>query len=99
MHARVVTIQFQPGMTDRAIAIFHESVVPAAREQEGFTGGLLLTDRITGKAVAISLWETEADLTAGETGGYYPAQIIRFAGVGIFAGPPVRETYEVSVQV
>ena len=49
MQARVVTIQFQPGMTDRAIAIFQESVVPAAREQQGFTGGLLLTDRTTGK--------------------------------------------------
>lgn len=98
MHARVVTVQLQPGTTDRAIAIFEESVVPAATEQQGFNGTLLLTDRATGKAVSITMWETEADLTASEASGYYQAQIVKFAGVGIFAGPPVRETYEVSVQ-
>ncbi len=99
MHARVVTVQLQSGMTDRAIAIFRESVVPAAQGQHGFKGLQLLTDRNTGKALVISLWETDADLTASETSGYYQTQVIKFAGVGIFAGPPVRETYEVNVQV
>jgi heme-degrading monooxygenase HmoA len=96
MHARVTTIQLQPGMADRMSAIFEDSVVPAAKEQRG---GLLLTDRNTGKAVAISLWDTEADLAASETSGYYQAQMAKLAGVGFFAGPPVRETYQVSVQV
>jgi heme-degrading monooxygenase HmoA len=99
MHARMTTIQLQPGMADRMSAIFEDSVLPVAKEQRGFKGGLLLTDRNTGKAVAISLWETEADVAASESSGYYQAQMAKLAGVGFFAGPPVRETYQVSVQV
>ncbi len=99
MHARVTTIQLQPGMTDRLEAIFNESVLPAARTQHGFKGGLLLAEPGTGKAVLVSLWESEADLRAGESSGYYVEQISKLAGVGLFAGPPARETFEVMVQV
>jgi heme-degrading monooxygenase HmoA len=48
------------------------------------------------KGISISLWETEADLTAGESSGHYLAQLAKFKD--IFAAPPVRENYEVSVQ-
>jgi heme-degrading monooxygenase HmoA len=99
MYARATTIQLRPGMTDRMSAIFQDDVVPAAQQQPGFRGGLLLTDRDSGKVIAISLWETEADLAAGEASGYYQAQMAKLAGVGFFAGPPVRETYQVAVQV
>ena len=85
-------------MTERLGTIFNESVLPAERQQGGFRGGLLLTEPATGKAVLVSLWESEADLHAGETSGYYVEQIAKLAGVGLFAGPPVRETFEVSVQ-
>lgn len=98
MHARVVIVQLTPGRTDQAISIFQESVLPAARAQRGFGGAYLLTDRRTGKFMSLSFWETEADLNASETNGYYQEQIAKFAGVGVFAGAPVRETYEVSVQ-
>lgn len=99
MHARLTTIQLLPGMTDRLGTIFNESVLPAARQQEGFHGGLLLADPGTGKAVVVSLWDSEADLLAGESSGYYVEQISKLAGVGLFAGPPVRETFEVKLQV
>jgi hypothetical protein len=46
--------------------------------------------------MSITLWETEADLMAGETSGVYGEQVAKFAG--IIAAPPVREAYEVSVQ-
>jgi hypothetical protein len=86
-------------MSDKTAALFHEAVVPAAKEQAGFKGGLLLTDRSSGKTVAISLWDTAEALAASERSGYYQAQIDKLAGVGFLAGPPVRESYEVSVQV
>ena len=97
MHARAVTVQIQPGKIDEAIAIYRDSVMPAAKQQKGFKGAWLLTDRNTGKGLSVTLWETEADLTAGEASGYYQEQIAKFGGV--FAMPPVREHYEVSVQV
>ncbi len=96
MYARVTTVQTQPGKTEEAIRIYRDSVVPAAKQQHGFNGLFLLTDPNTGKGLSITLWETEADLRAGETSGYYQEQIAKFAQV--FAGPPTREGYEVSVQ-
>ena len=99
MHARLTSIQLQPGMTDRLADMFNESVLPASREQAGFRGGLVLADPGTGKTVLISLWDSEAALQAGETNGYYGDQILKLAGVGLFAGPPVRETFEVKLQV
>ena len=96
MHAAVNHIQIQPGKMNEAIAIFRDSVIPAASQQQGNKGGILLTDPSTDNAIAVALWETEADAAAVITGGWYQEQIARFASV--FAGPPVREVYEVSVQ-
>ncbi len=96
MYARVVYTQVQPGQTDEAIRIYRESVMPSARLQKGYRGGILLTDRGTGKGISISFWESEAAMTGGEASGYLREQINKFTSV--IAGPPVRETFEVSVQ-
>lgn len=99
MHARLTTIQLRPSMTERLAGMFNESVLPASRQQQGFRGGLVLADGGTGKAVLVSLWDSEEDLRASEANGYYQAQIAKLAGVGLVAGPPVGETLEVKVQV
>ena len=96
MYARVTTTQLQPGKTEEAIRIYRDSVVPAAKQQQGFKGVFLLTDPNTGKGLSITLWETESEMGAGETSGYYQEQIAKFAP--LLAGPPTREGYEVSVQ-
>jgi heme-degrading monooxygenase HmoA len=96
MYARATIIQVLPGKTDEAIAIYRNSVVPAAKQQKGCKGAYLLTDRKMGKGISIALWETEADMLAGETSGYYQQQLAKFKD--IFGAPPVREAYEVSVQ-
>ncbi|MFQ6115311.1 MAG: antibiotic biosynthesis monooxygenase family protein [bacterium] len=97
MHARVVTCQAQPGKIEEGISIYRDSAAPAAKQQKGFKGILLLTNPGTGKAISITLWETEADMKAGESSGYFQEQIAKFGA--LLAAPPVRETYEVSVQV
>jgi heme-degrading monooxygenase HmoA len=96
MNARVTIVQVLPGKTDEAIGIFRDSVVPAAKEQKGHRGHYLLTERKSGKSISISFWETEADMTAGESSGHYQQQLAKFKG--IFAAPPVQEEYEVTVQ-
>lgn len=96
MYARVTTIQFQAGKTDEANRIIKDSVVPAMKEQKGFKGQLVLTQRDTSKVVSVNLWETEADLTAFETSPRYPELMGKIGG--ILAGPPVTERYEVSIQ-
>ena len=96
MYAGVVVVQILPGKMDEAIGVFRDSVVPAAKEQKGHKGHYLLSDRKSGKSISISLWETEADMTATKTSGHYQQQLAKFKD--IFAAPPVREDYEVSVQ-
>lgn len=96
MFAQVVRIQIQPGKIDEAIAIFRDSVVPAARQQKGFKNAYLLIDRTANKAIGFSLWESEADIAAMAESGFYQEQVAKFGA--IFAGPPEREVYEVTVQ-
>ncbi len=95
MNARVTIVQILPGKLDEAIGLYRESVVPAAKQQTGCRGVYLLTDRSTGKGLSITLWETEADMAAGESSGYYQQQLAKFKDV--FGAPPAREAYEVSV--
>ena len=96
MHAQVVRVQIQPGTVDEAIGIFKDSVLPAAREQKGFKNAFFLIDRETNKGIGFSLWETEADVAALATSGFYQEQTAKFAAV--FAAPPEREVYEVVIQ-
>jgi heme-degrading monooxygenase HmoA len=98
MYARATLAQLQPGKVDELLQFLRENVVPAAQAQQGFKGLLLLTNETTNKGISIALWETEADMAAGEaSGGYYQVQISR--GAHFFAAPPVRETYQVTIQV
>ena len=97
MHARVTMVQSQRGQQDELVQIYQESVVPAAERQAGFRGALLLSDPYSDKGISITLWESEAAMVAGETSGYYQEQIRKFGT--LFAAPPNREHYEVSVQV
>ncbi len=97
MHVRAATVQVLPGKTQEAIDIYNNSVVPAAKAQKGFQGAYLMTDASSGKGLSITVWETEADMEAGESSGYFQEQIGKFGGV--FAGPPTREHYELSVEV
>ena len=95
MNARVTIVQVLPGKVDVAVDLYRDSVVPAAKQQKGCEGVYLLTDRNTGKGISITLWETEADMVAGENSGYYQQQLAKFKDV--FGAPPVREAYDVSV--
>lgn len=78
-----------------AIDVYNNSVVPAAKAQKGFQGAYLMTDASSGKGLSITVWESEADMEAGESSGYYQEQIGKFGD--IFAGPPAREHYELSI--
>ena len=58
-----------------------------------------MTDASSGKGLSATVWESEADeadMEAGESSGYYQEQIGKFGY--IFAGPPSREHYELSVE-
>ena len=95
MFARVTMFQTNSDKIDEAIKIYTESVSPVRRAQKGSCGGYFLTDRKTGKGIAISLWDSEEDAIANEQSGYYQEQLSKFKDC--FAAPPVREGYEVDL--
>jgi quinol monooxygenase YgiN len=95
MYVRVTKVQLQPGKVDEAIRIYQDSVVPALKQQAGFHSTQLITDRASGAGMAITVWETEAALQAGESGGFYQEQVAKFAP--LLAAAPVREVYEQTV--
>jgi heme-degrading monooxygenase HmoA len=94
MYARVTVMQGKPETAEEAAKIFNESVIPAAKAQKGFKGALFLTDPTTGKGMSLTLWESEGDLKAGESSGYFKEQTLKFGP--LLAGPPAREVFVVS---
>jgi hypothetical protein len=64
MHARVTTISGSPNEADAGIDTFRENVVPFTREHG--KGAILLVDRQSGEAIAITLWENEQAMHASE---------------------------------
>ncbi len=95
MHARVVTSEIQQGRIDEYISIYRDIV--SGVSQKGFRGALLLTDRSADRSISVTLWETEADMLATETSGWWQEQADKFDPVT--EGEHFKEHYEVSVQV
>ena len=94
MVARVTHVQVNPEDVDDAVRLFDESVVPAAEQEEGFMGALLLT-RADGHALAIDLCDTIENLRANERSGFYQSQVAKFADR--IVDRPRRDFYEVRV--
>jgi len=78
MYARVTHVQVEPEDIVEAARLFDQSVVPAARQEEGFAGTLLLV-RDDGHALAIDLADTLEHMQANERSGFYQSQVAKFA--------------------
>jgi len=48
-----------------------EHVLPALEMQDGFSGGLVLADRQSGKVLAVTLWENEQAMDATEDASHW----------------------------
>ncbi|OFW53509.1 MAG: hypothetical protein A2146_00860 [Actinobacteria bacterium RBG_16_67_10] len=65
MHARVTMVSGSPDQADQGVANFRDNVVPGVKEMGGH-GAILLLDRDSGNAMAITLWDDEAAMRASE---------------------------------
>ena len=93
MYARVHFMNTQPQKRDEVTQFIRETVLPSAREWQGFKGYLALLDPHTGKSMAIALWETEDDLRASAASNApLIAEAARFLD-----SAPTQEVYEVLV--
>lgn len=66
MHARVTTFEGPVERMDEGARQAREQILPAARQMEGFKGMYVLADRESGKALAVTLWESEEAMRASE---------------------------------
>ena len=93
MYARVTTISGTPSEADVGIDNFRANVVPFARERG--KGAILLVDRQSGEAIAITLWEDEEAMRESEeSANSLRAQAADQMGA---AQPPAIGRYEVAV--
>jgi heme-degrading monooxygenase HmoA len=66
VYARVVHFSGNADDLERGIAAYREQVLPYVHEVTGFRGHTLLVDREGGRALSITLWESEDALAEYE---------------------------------
>ena len=97
MFARVTTVQASPGRVDEAAKRWEDVSVRLIQQQPGLNQALLLVDPGSGKMLAISLWETEAERTTYEQSGVFQQMLGQYAD--LINGQPATERYEVRVRI
>ncbi len=98
MYARVTTTQYSPYRLEEGINIAREHTLPAAQQQSGFKGYLMLVDRSTGKGITITLWEEEGDREiTGPNSSYYREEIGKI--VPLLVDAPIVEDLELVIHI
>ncbi len=67
MFARMSTFEGRPERVGEAIRHFQDEAIPAMKKMHGFKDAYLMVDRKSGKAVAITMWESEEALQSSAT--------------------------------
>ena len=93
MHARILKIQTEVERIPEAAMLFEESVIPLCKQQNGYKGGVFLSDRKSGQGIVITLWNTKEDMLTSERNRFFQEQVSKF--ISLFTAPPIREEYEV----
>ena len=91
MYSRVTLLEIDTLRTtvDEAVELFDRLVLPNLRAESGYEGVVVLANP-DGKAMLVSIWETEEDAAA--SAAFASAALEQF--VTLFRAPPGREQYE-----
>lgn len=97
MYARMTRTPISAYRMDEAISLARDSTLPAASQQAGFKGYLMLVDRSAGMAITITFWQDENDREiSGPGSAYYKDSIAKM--VPLLTGAPIVEDFEVALQ-
>jgi len=66
VHARVSTLQIDPGRIDDVVGQLEERDVPSFQELDGFRGFTLFANRSDGKVITTSYWDSMEQMDAAE---------------------------------
>jgi heme-degrading monooxygenase HmoA len=95
MFVRLTTLQGSPEQADQAIKFIEDVVLPGAKQQAGFQGGYWGLDRSTGKAIALTMWESEQAVRDSDPFG----QQVRQQGAETLGGEVLSvEAFEIVAQ-
>ncbi|MHA2274487.1 MAG: antibiotic biosynthesis monooxygenase family protein [Candidatus Kariarchaeaceae archaeon] len=94
MYARVVNVDVKPNSADEVLSIYENSVIPAAKQQQGFVEAKLMINEETNKGISITIWESEETMLAGQQSEYLNEQIAKFGDY--FTAPPTTDNYEIT---
>jgi len=96
VYARVTLLEIDTMRTSiaSALALFRAQTLPRLQAQSGYRGVYALTTP-EGKAMLISLWDTEAEASTEGDHSFYAEELGRFTTV--FRAAPGRERYEVAL--
>jgi hypothetical protein len=94
MHARVTRFEGSPSDVDKGIKLIKDEIIPNAKKMQGFKNGYWLIDRMSGKGVAITLFDSESSVRSSEGSAEQSRKVASDAGFRI-AGV---DRYEVIAQ-
>ena len=95
MHARSGILYPRSDRFDHVLQLMRDTVAPAAQQEPGCLGMLIMNNRQAGRIVGINLWESEADMLASAKGEYLQEQVSRV--ITYLRRPPEFEDYEIEV--
>lgn len=96
MHARLTQVTGPPGNVKEVARQISEMVIPRVRDFKGLKHAFFVSDDATGKTVAFTVFETEADLAASRDA----VQSIREETVATMGGTVLSvEEFEVLAQL
>ena len=95
MYARVSNGIAREGRLEDLVRLASETLAPRALEQEGCRGMLVLTHAGTGRAISISLWETQEALLESESSDYM-RELLAQVGELLEEAGPSQASYRVS---
>src|SRR5688500_18367464 len=95
-HARVTRIEGSADRLDDMTSQFEERTLPVLQGLDGYKGYVLLGDRQSGAAMAVTYWESEDALRASEDAVKEERE--RAAATAEASSSPTIERYEVLAQ-
>jgi len=98
MFARVSTYEGRPEQLDEMHREGVEHVLPALEMQDGFSGGLVLADRQSGKVLAVTLWESEQAMEATEDASHWMRIFTAESGGGTISSVQRYEVFFSAMQ-
>lgn len=92
MYARSFTIHARPSTIDAGIAYIHDTVWPALTGLDGYVGLSLLVDRLNGRCIATTAWQSVQALQASREA----TAELRDRTAEILGGSPTVDDWEIA---